>query len=398
MMGVGQKRVLPMQKSTKNALFAIQKRRWIEIGLMLFFWSAVALLTLGRDVLDPHRSAYGGLRDGEALHSILEFGVWALVTPPIFWLANRILPERVGWVRTIPIAIIMGVVIACLVDLMDHILWNTLVDSPFKRSLSLGPIISNFHFINEFFIYFAVLVAGMARAYFLRYQKQQAESVQLRMDASQLETHLAEARLRALRMQINPHFLFNTLHVISDHFEENPRAARTMIARLSEILRYTFEGTDTREVTLEEELRFLDNYLDIQRFRFEDRLQVDVHVAPDAMQALVPTLILQPLVENAIKHGISQLEAGGKITIEAARKADTLQVTVADNGPGSASGDGSPAQSTGIGLKNTIERLETLYGTGHTFFVESPVEGGYVAGMVIPYHTSSDHFLSAVDE
>ena len=389
--------ILSNKYSTRAPSFSLRKRRWIEAALLILFWCVVALLTLGKEVLNPHPGA-SGLREGEALYSLLQFGVWALFTPLIFWIAQQVLPDQNGWIKAIPLAIILGVLTACIVDMLDHILWNTLVNSPAKRPLSFRFIISNFHFLNEFFIYSAVLVAGMARAYFLRYQKHQEEAVQLRMDASQLQTHLAEARLRALRMQINPHFLFNTLHIISDHFEENPKAARTMIARLSEILRYTFEGTETREVSLEQELRFLDSYLDIQRFRFEDRLQVHFDVAPEVVQALVPTLILQPIVENAIKHGTSQLESSGIIRISARKEGDSLHMTITDNGPGAASGDGSPAPSSGIGIKNTIERLETLYGANQQFYIESPVSGGFVAGITIPYHTTADYFLSAVEE
>ena len=370
------------------------RKRWIEAGLLVSFWGSVALLTLGQEVLDPHLR--GSLREGEALHSVLEIATWMLVTPLLFWITPRISPDRIGWLRTIPIAVGLGVIVAVVVDLLDHIFWNALIASSTPRSLSIWFILDNFHFLNEFFIYVAVLIAGFARVYFLRVQEHRKEAVQLRMDAARLQANLAEARLSALRMQINPHFLFNTLHVISDHFEENPRGARRMIARLSEILRYTFEGTEKREVPLKQELRFLDGYLDIQRFRFEDRLEVKIDVAPDVMEALVPTLILQPLVENAIKHGVSQIEEQGIIGIRSWREGEELHMRVADNGPGLETSNGK--QSSGIGLRNTLERLETLYGANQTFSIETPFAGGFVVHIILPYHTSSDYFLSVVEE
>ncbi|MDZ4698907.1 MAG: histidine kinase [Rhodothermales bacterium] len=374
--------------------------RWIEGGLLVLFWGTFALLAIGREAFNPHFGGSSGLHEGEALYMFLENMVWASMTPVVFWISTRLFPDRIGWLRTILGAAGTGVTMAIVVDMIDHMLWNGIVAGRQDRPLSIVYILSNFHFLTEFFVYTVVLIAGYARAYFLRSQEHLKEAIQLRVDAARLQTHLAEARLRALRMQINPHFLFNTLHVISDHFEEDPRAARRMIARLSEILRYTFEGTETREVPLSNELRFLDGYLDIQRFRFEDRLAVNLDIAPEAMEALVPTLILQPLVENAIKHGVSQIEGPGVITIRAWRDDEQLHLRVADNGPGvtKREDNGGRGASGGIGLRNTRERLETLYGTRQQFTAESAPGGGFVARIVLPYHTSSDYFLESADE
>ena len=375
----------------------LSRERWIEAGLLVIFWGAVALLTLGQELLDPHLGE-SGLREGEALHAVLEITVWALFTPLIFWIASFISPEKIGWIKTIPIAVALGVVVAIIVDLLDHIFWNTLVKEANQRSLSVWFILDKFHFLNEFFIYCAVLIAGFARVYFLRVREHRKEAMQLRMDAARLQANLAEARLRSLRMQINPHFLFNTLHIISDHFEEDPRVARRMIARLSDILRYSLEDTEKREAPLKRELEFLDGYLDIQRYRFEDRLQVRFDIEPEVMDALVPMLLLQPLVENAIKHGINQMEDQGIISIKARLEDAQLHLEVKDNGPGIRPSNGKKQPSNGIGLRNTLERLETLYGANQRFSVESPLTGGFIVSIVLPYHISSDYFVSAVDE
>lgn len=351
---------------------------------------------LGEEMLNPYQNG-SGLREGEVLYTILSIGTWILITPIIFWLTPRISPERIKWPGAILAIIGLGICVAVVVDFIDHILWNTIIPDASPRTLSVLFILDNFHFLNDFFIYLAVLIAGFARAYFLRFQDQQKEAVQLRMDSARLQTNLAEARIRALRMQINPHFLFNTLHIISDHFEEDPRSARRMIARLSDILRYTFEGTETKEVPLHDEMQFLDGYLDIQHYRFEDRLLVQTDIAANVQDALVPTLILQPLVENAIKHGVSQIEGQGIIEIKAWKDAATLNLSVADNGPGKSHSNGRNGSSAGIGLRNTRERLEMLYGENQTFTTQPLASGGFIASITLPYHTSDDYQLSVVE-
>ncbi len=368
-------------------------RRWIDGAVIVFFWSLIALIILAQDAFDP-RSGNQGLREGEVLQTFLEYAVWAAITPFIFWMTARFTLERYGWLRTVPLYIVVGIIVAVVADFMDHLFWNTLVSGVPPRSLSLLDFLSGFHVLSEFTLYVILLLAGFVRFYFLRYQENQKE-------AALLQAHLAEARLQTLRMQINPHFLFNTLHVISDNFEENPRNARRMIARLSEMLRYTFEETGAREVTLGQELQFLDGYLDIQRFRFEDKLSVTQEIAPDVRDALVPNLILQPLVENAIKHGVSQLEGPGRIELRAWREDDTLHLMVCDNGPGLApppGGDGAYKTSNGVGLQNTRERLKALYGTNQHFALAPAPGGGVIAHLSLPFHTAADYRVVAVNE
>lgn len=368
------------------------RRRWIDGAVIVFFWSLIVVLILGQEVFDP-RSGDHALRRGEVLQTFLKYAVWAVFTPFIFWMTSRFTLERYGWLRMVPLYIVVGIILAAAADLIDHILWNTLVPEGSPRPVSILYILSGFHILGEFALYVILLLAGFVRFYFLRFQENQKE-------AALLQAHLAEARLQTLRMQINPHFLFNTLHVISDNFEENPRNARRMIARLSEILRYTFEETGAREVTLGQELQFLDGYLDIQRFRFEDKLSVTQEIAPDVQEALVPNLILQPLVENAIKHGVSQLEGPGRIELRAWREDDTLHLMVCDNGPGMTppGGDGAPKTSGGVGLHNTRERLRALYGTNQHFALGPAPGGGVIAHLSLPFHTAADYKVVAVNE
>lgn len=389
---------MPGTSSTSDTpLSPISPRwRWIEAGLIVLFWLSFALLEIAREMFDMHEHRAPGLRTGLGPYLLAVNLLWAAFTPVVFSITRRLLPDRLGWTRTLLAITLAGVALAVVFEMLDHALWNAIVAGAMQRSLSPLAILDNFHFLPEFFVYGVVLIAGYARAYFLRSQEHRNEANQLRVDAARLQSHLSEARLQALRMQINPHFLFNTLHVISDHFEENPRSARRMIALLSDILRYSFDSSATQEVPLGRELKMLEGYLEIQRFRFEDRLQVQLYIEDSLEDALVPTLILQPLVENAIKHGISALEGEGQIAIRSWREGGELHLRVADNGPGEPL-HGAGNKPVGIGLRNTRERLETLYGDRQRFTAENAPAGGFVAHIVLPYHTGRDHFLASVD-
>ncbi len=191
-----------------------------------------------------------------------------------------------------------------------------------------------------------------------------------------------------LRTQLDPHFLFNTLHAVSALVERDPRGVRRMIARLSELLRTTLEGGREQEVPLREELRFLDGYLDIMRVRFQGQLAVDMQIEPGLGEALVPNFVLQPLVENAIRHGTSKNEDAGAITIGARRDGETLVLTVLDNGP--TAPDAAPPAVEGIGLRNTRERLAQLYGDAQSLALAPRETGGMSVEVRLPYHTSAD--------
>jgi len=204
-----------------------------------------------------------------------------------------------------------------------------------------------------------------------------------RLAAAALGTELAEARLEALRAQLNPHFLFNAMHSIAMLVRRNDNVtAVTMIAGLSDLMRSFLDDHPPQEVSLREELAFLDRYLAVERLRFQDRLEVRIETDPRALDGLVPNLVLQPLVENAIKHGISRRAAAGRLEIEARSGNGTLTLTVKDDGPG-LNGAGDATQ--GIGLRNVRARLEHLYGSGHSFTLVEPPGGGALATVTLPY-------------
>jgi LytS/YehU family sensor histidine kinase len=208
------------------------------------------------------------------------------------------------------------------------------------------------------------------------------------LTGAQLRAQLAEARLETLRMQLDPHFLFNTLHAISSLVERDPRGVRRMISRLSELLRHTIEGPTEQEIPLREELGLLRRYLEIMEVRFQGRLAVSSDVDDRVLDALVPNLILQPIVENAIKHGVSQVEGIGRIVIRGSLSGDQVVLSVENNGP---TADDMPrVEGKGLGIRNTRARLEHLYGAQQSFTLRPAGDGGTIAEIRLPHHTRSD--------
>lgn len=212
------------------------------------------------------------------------------------------------------------------------------------------------------------------------------ESRARELRTAQLEAQLAQAQLQALQAQIHPHFLFNALNTISTVIYEDVRAADTMIARLSDFLRHSLNASRSQEVTLGEELNFLNLYLDIMRPRFEDRLRVEFEVSQGISNALLPKLILQPLVENSIKHAADPISGLVNIAIKASRENGSLRVEVRDDGPG-LSGKFREVAGNGVGLTNTAERLKKLYGSNHELTLQNSIDGGLLVSVKLPYHT-----------
>lgn len=203
----------------------------------------------------------------------------------------------------------------------------------------------------------------------------------------ELESRLNQANLQTLKMQLQPHFLFNTLNAISSLVHENPKGADDMIGSLSQFLRTTLDVSSKNEVPLRMELAFVDRYLEIQETRFGDRLRIHREIDSTAMDGLVPTLILQPLVENAIRYGIESRETGGSVTIRALRKGDILHLEVADDGDGFGGGH-LLGTGNGVGLSNTKARLQALYGDGHQFKLTANQPTGACVLIEIPFRLS----------
>ncbi|HKC80663.1 MAG TPA: sensor histidine kinase [Gemmatimonadaceae bacterium] len=377
------------------------------------FWTMLAVLTAANRLADQRELGLTIVsRTIPIALAFQQMYTWALITPLVFWLAGRFSIDRSNAAQRIALLLGIGVVAAFAVDRLNSSLVNTF--RPRYQPTGLGfpgrpggpgsggffSILRGPMILNHFIIYIGVLSAGFARDYFHRYRARERETARLQSETAGLMTQLAEARLSALNAQLNPHFLFNTLNAVSSLVERDPRGVRRMIARLSELLRYTLNGGSDNEVLLGQEIAFVERYLEIMQIRFQDRLEVDVQLGDDAGNALVPSLILQPLVENAVKHGVEKISGTGKIRIEARREDDRLVLSVSDNGPGPSGiqAAGAAAGEGGVGLENIRQRLEQLYGAAQSLVLVEAPDGGTVAQIVIPFRTRAELRTTVVNE
>ena len=240
------------------------------------------------------------------------------------------------------------------------------------------------------------IIASMSELYFAlaRARHREREAAALALRASRLEMQLVEAQLGVLRAQLHPHFLFNALHAVSALVDWRPKEARRMLTQLSELLRMALDFSEQREISVAREMEWLDHYVELQGLRFGDRLAVDIRVVGDAAMAMVPPLVLQPLVENAIKHGIEQRQETGRIEIVAEHDGPWLRLRVRDDGPGL----GSTAREdtrTGVGLRNTRERLRTLYGDQQQVLLRDRDGNGTEAIVELPWKPAAVRELRA---
>jgi two-component system LytT family sensor kinase len=361
-----------------------------DLLLIFGFWTFMALLTSANSLIDPRARGLTPISPSAPVAlAFIEAYVWAVITPLVFWLANRFQLERAQWLPRAALLFVVGMAFSIAVDVLIGMLRFEVFYVATGRLAELGAVwrLTHLWFINEFIVFIAILAGGIARDYFLRYRARREEAIRFQAQAAQLQAQLSDARLAALRTQLNPHFLFNTLHAVSALVERDPKGVRRMIARLSELLRTTLDGADEQEVPLEEELTFVQRYLEIMQIRFQGRLVVHSHIDEDVQDALVPNLILQPLVENAIKHGVTKITEAGRIEIEAERAGDSLVLRVRDNGPPLE--EQELRADEGIGLRNTRARLSQLYGAAQGLVLRTARDGGVIAEVTIPFRTSA---------
>jgi len=294
--------------------------------------------------------------------------LWGLLAPGIIWLARRVPLEREHWARGSIVHLVAGIGVAILKWWLDNLFRHYVLGLPVGLSLI-------FVFQSNLLTYAILVTATQGYFYYQRYRQGELRS-------AELAAQLAQAELQTLRMQLHPHFLFNTLNSIATLIHKDPDAADRMTARLSDLLRLTLENVGIQEAPLAQELEFLERYLDIERIRFSDRLVVRIEAAPDTLDASTPYLILQPLVENAIRHGIATRSSPGCIIVRAVRDGNMLVLEVKDDGPGMGS---AVASKNGIGISSTRARLEKLYGDAHVFELRTAEGGGLVVKLAFPF-------------
>jgi signal transduction histidine kinase len=353
--------------STGRILVAVAA--WTAVGLVF----ALPGLAAGPDW---RRALFG---------SLAQWWSWGLVAPLIIAIDRRLPFSETQLARRILLHCLLSFpataayiyVFAAVLAVMGLERWEAAY-SPQTLVMALRSM-----FFWSWLVYWLIVGAWQAHHYYERYL-----SSELRM--ARLERQFTEARLNALRMQLDPHFLFNALNTISSQVERDPRLARRMIEHLGDLLRLTLESRDREEIPLAEELAFLDHYLAIQRIRFGNTLKIDLQIDANVMYASVPCLFIQPLVENAIRHGISRRASGGSVSVSAHRVDDWLRIRVIDDGVGLPAG-WTLERSAGLGLSLTRDRIVGLYPSGGTRFeVRRRSEGGTEVEIGLP--------LDAVEE
>lgn len=362
-----------------------------ELGMLAAFWALFAVFRVADQVFTaPDLPTVARWLVPQLAQALF----WTVATPIVFASVERVSRRRRPLVVSVALYVALGGACAAAASGVGQ---GASLPPPPPRAASArveargparpqgprpGPFWARFGYAAS--LYLAVLAAALARVSALRARSQREQT-------AVLAAQLAEARLDALRRQLDPHFLFNTHAVVASLIEPDPAGARRMLARLSEFLRATLRDAGGQEVSLAQELALVDLYLDIMRVRYEGRLDVETRVEPAAGAALVPSLVLQPLVENAIKHGVERRPGRARLVISAAREHDALVLRVRDGGAGVGSAPGADPSDApgGVGLRNTTERLRHLYGPAATLTLDSAPGGGTEAVVRLPFHTAA---------
>ncbi|HEX4228764.1 MAG TPA: histidine kinase [Bryobacteraceae bacterium] len=323
----------------------------------------------------------GGMWRRMLMSSLAQWWSWGLVAPVIFWVDRRLpfsdrqLAQRI-MAHVVPSALVTAAyiyVFAAVRALIGIGPWNALLNTQTLAGALRGM------FLWSWLVYWLILGARQIYRYHERYI-----SSELRLE--RLERSFSEARLNALRMQLDPHFLFNALNTVSSQVERDPKLARSMIGHLGDLLRLSLESKDRKEVPLAEEMAFLDHYIAIQKIRFGDSIRIETKISPDVRYAAVPCLFIQPLVENAIRHGISRRSSGGTVMVTAERMDGRVEIRVIDDGVGLPAG-WTLETCAGLGLSVTRERIAGLHPNGASgFAVNRGIAGGTEVAITLPFH------------
>jgi len=358
-------------------------KKWVAIVAV---WAALGVIYAGPIYFEVRAEGHGHMAWRIFSWGILTWLAWAPLTAVIVWLARKYSLVEDRWKRNLLVHLPGFLVVSALHSAAATAIilsvrpFDNMGDSPLSfwaRFLSrlkgsLGP---------DLLIYGAVVGISYAVDYYRKYRERE-------FLASRLEAQLAQAQLDSLRMQLHPHFLFNTLNSIVGLVRDNKNsAAVNMLVGLSDLLRHTLEHSARHEVELREELNFIKLYLKIQETRFSDRLHIEFDIDPATTKALVPNLILQPLTENALRHGIGRSADSGLVGISSAVTDGHLRLTVYDNGAGLPD-DWEMKGSTGIGLANTAARLQQLYDDNHQFDIRNRDGGGVEVVILMPLRTA----------
>jgi two-component system, LytTR family, sensor kinase len=353
------------------------RQRWARRALLFGLWTALGMFFATKTYYVQFSVGRGFAWSKALWWNLMEWYAWAALSPLIFTICRR-LEEIVNaklWGRAFTAHVTAGIILALLHGAI--LTTGARIEAVFIESgfdwADLAWLVLRNHFHADFFSYLAIAGVWHAVKFHNKFRERE-------LRAAELEAILSQAQLHALKMQLQPHFLFNTLQTIAELVHQDPKLADRMILRLSELLRITLQSDGAHEVSLKQEIDFLKGYLEIEQARMGDRLSVKLMIEPETWSARVPNLLLQPLVENAVRHGIAPFSAKGQITISSARANGTLRLLVKDSGPGQLP---TESRRVGVGLANTRARLLKLYGISSR--MELSHDDGFVVSIELPF-------------
>ena len=352
---------------------SLVERYWKVACVVIGCWTFLGLLFTPQTYLSNLR-APTPLSWGQAfVATMILFYVWAVLTPLVLWLGARFPLERPRIFRNSLIQLALSLPVSLLHLFLLQSANGLLLAwaRSYQPPLPIAALLVGLGATNVM-VYGGIVAVSQAINYFRKYQER--------------EFRLAQAQLNALRMQLHPHFLFNTLNAIAELVHSDPKTADRSIVSLCELLRFALDSEKSQEVTLKKEIDFLEKYVEIQRTLMRDRLQVRMSIDPETLDARLPNMLLQPLVENAIKHGISPRPEGGNIEVYARRLDGKLYVEITDDGLGMP----EYANGNGLGLVNTRERLRHLYGAAHAFNLSSFPGRGVTIRISLPFREAGN--------
>jgi two-component system, LytTR family, sensor kinase len=351
--------------------------------IRLAFWSFLFWTGLG--LFFASQLVFAGLPWSTALSlSMPRWYSWGLVAPGVFWVDKRVGATAKGLGARVALHVPIGVAFTSL-SIVIRLLSRPLRGNPWPQNI-WQFFLERFYW--DLLIYAVIAGVAIARDYAAQVRERDRQAHALALEAADLERRLVEARLQSLRAQLHPHFLFNALNTISAFTETQPRTARRLMGQLGDLLRASLTHASQPHVTLGEELTFLDDYLAIESARFEGRLTVSVDVDDDLLDVMVPSFLLQPLVENAIRHGVAPRLSGGHVEVSAARDDSLLKLRVRDDGVGLANG-WQFDRHAGVGLGNVASRLEHSYGRRDLLRIVPRASGGVEVQLDLPLSPST---------
>ena len=377
----------------------MQKRSWIIWVAAFIGWVLIGLSFsvsdyLFTDALARYYQASPSLRS-MLFWDLAYWPTWAVLAPLIFLTARRFPLGRYNWYPNLFINLSVGLLLI-IPQRAIYLSIAWLFQTAIGEKISLLNLYREFLLYNlptGFMSYGVILLVSHLINYYKRYQEEELLASRLKAELTETQLQMTQAQLQALKMQLQPHFLFNTLNSISALLDEDAKAADEMLARLGDFLRLTLENPGAQAVTLEEELEFLRRYLEIEQVRLQDSLQVRYDIESQTLAAQVPNLILQPIIENAIKHGIGQNPGPGEIAVSAKRKNGKLCLQIKDNGAGLPNnGNGC---KEGFGITNTRARLKSTYGFDYRFELMSAPDGGTEVILEMPFVATEENIKAA---